>query len=122
MSYHKELIENANAPEITSFLKNEVGNGNMKNGLIKLLNDSDHLADVELSNSNKTKGLYALGTLVVLLASKLGYDEYKKKKQLKIEKENKKEIIEKVEELSEQEAEDIITEALEKEEEEQNNK
>lgn len=116
MSDFKEKINSADASQITSFLKNEIGNGSMKNGLRKLLDDSDRVIDLEISNSNKNKLLVAIGSLLIAALGKLGFEEYKKKKQKKFDKEKKKEIIEKVKNLSEEEVENIVTEALQNEE------
>lgn len=117
MSDFKEKLNRADAPQMTNFLKNEIGNGSMKDGLRKLLDDSDRVADLEVSNKDKDKGLVALGGLLIVALGKLGFDEYKKKKQKKLEKEKREMAIKEIEKLSEKEIEDIVTEALEIEEE-----
>lgn len=110
MTNYKIFLENADASTITSFLKNDIGNGSMKDGLIKLISNSNALDDTLKQNKNKNIVIGILGTIIIGLVAYIGTDKTKKKKEKKSI--DRKEIIEKIENLSEKEIEDIVKEAI----------
>lgn len=113
MTDYIKILNNADASQITSFLKNDIGNGSMKDGLIKLISNSNMLDYMTKQNKNKNIVIGILGTITAGLVAYIGIDKIKKKKEVKLD--DKKEIIEKIEKLSESEIENIVKEVIEDE-------
>jgi len=111
-------LQGKNAAEVTHYLKEVVGNGSMKRGIQKLLDESIKNKELAKQLENSVRSGKLKNMIILGLALKIGNDFIKKKRSESLKEENNdllniKQIKDAVDDMTDDEIENLVEESLE---------